>query len=136
MTESPQNSNLKEGLTAFEAKEYARAIAILKPLADTGDPETQCLMGNMYHLGLGVAHDLLEAVEWYKKSAEQGYGVASNNLAGIILAEAHGEPPNRREAERWYQKAREQGFLHTPALEYIEAMAACQSSFENDSNKN
>jgi TPR repeat protein len=123
MTESPQNSNLKEGLAAFEAKDYARAITILKPLAETGNPEAQCLMGNMYHLGLGLTHNLSEAVEWYKKSAEQGYSVASNNLAGIILAGAHGEPPNRGEAERWYQKAREHGFLHIPSSEYIEAIA-------------
>jgi TPR repeat protein len=50
-------------------------------------------------LGLGLAHDPSEAVEWYKKSAEQGYGVASNNLAEIILVGAQEEFPNRREAE-------------------------------------
>lgn len=135
MPESPRNSNLQKGLAAFEAKAYAQAIAILKPLAERGNPEAQCLMGNMYHLGLGVAHNLAEAVEWYKKSAEQGYGVASSNLAGIILVGAYGAPPNRREAEYWYEKARGQGFLHTPASEYLEAIATSQSSFQNYSDK-
>ncbi len=128
--------NLEQGLAAFKAKAYTQAIALLKPLAEQGDPQAQCLMGNMYHLGLGVAHNLLEAVEWYKKSAEQGYGVASNNLAGIILVGEHGELPSRRDAEYWYEKARDQGFLHTPSSEYIETIAASRSSFQNYSNKN
>jgi TPR repeat protein len=131
-----KSQNLNQGLVAFETKDYAQAIALLKPLAETGDPEAQCLMGNMYHLGLGVAHDLSKAVEWYKKSAEQGYGVASHNLAGIILVGEHGAPPNRRNAECWYEKAREQGFLHTPSSEYLKAMATSQSSFQDYSDKN
>ena len=47
-------------------------------------------------------------------SAQQGYGVALNNLAGIYLCGANGVAADRTEAERWFQKAREQGFLHTP----------------------
>ena len=47
-------------------------------------------------------------------SAQQGYGVASNNLAGIYLCGADGVAADRTEAEKWFQKAREQGFLHTP----------------------
>jgi TPR repeat protein len=128
--------NLQKGLAAFEAKAYAQAIALLKPLAEKGDPEAQCLMGNVYHLGLGLTPNLSEAVRWYRKSAEQGYGVASNNLAGIILVGEHGELPNRREAEYWYEKAREQGFLQTPSSEYLEAMATSQSSFQDYSDKN
>jgi TPR repeat protein len=47
-------------------------------------------------------------------SAEQGYGVASNNLAGIYLCGADGVAADRTQSEKWFQKAREQGFSHTP----------------------
>ena len=47
-------------------------------------------------------------------SAQQGYGVALINLAGIYLCGANGVAADRTEAERWFHKAREQGFLHTP----------------------
>jgi TPR repeat protein len=57
------------------------------------------------------------AVEWYKKSADRGYGVASNNLAGIFQIGEHGQPPDQEAAAHWYKKAREQGFSHTPLLD-------------------
>lgn len=106
-------SNLTAGLAAFEAKDYTNAFKLLKPIAERGDAEAQCIVANMYHLGLGLEKNVLEAVEWYKKSAEQGYGVASNNLSGIFRVGEQGISMNRAEAEKWHQKAEEQGFLHT-----------------------
>jgi TPR repeat protein len=107
-------SNLLEGLAAFEAKNYTQAFDWLKPLAEQGDAEAQCLIANMYHLGLGLDGDISEAIQWYQRSAEQGYGVASNNLAGIFKTGEHGDAPDSVEAKKWFQKAREQGFCHTP----------------------
>lgn len=105
-------SNLTAGLAAFEAEDYTNAFRLLKPIADQGDAEAQCIVANMYQLGLGLERDVLEAVRWYEKSAEQGYGVASNNLAGIFTMGDQGIAIDRTEAEKWYQKAKEQGFLH------------------------
>jgi len=107
-------SSLVEGLAAFEAQDYTQAFRWLKPLADQGDAEAQCLIANMYHLGLGLDRDISEAIQWYQRSAEQGYGVASNNLAGIFKTGEHGDVPDPVEAEKWYQRAREQGFSHAP----------------------
>lgn len=106
-------SNLTAGLAAFEAEDYTNAFILLKPIADRGDAEAQCIVANMYHLGLGLERDILAAVKWYRKSAKQGYGVASNNLGGIFTMGDRGivEPIA---AEKWYQKARKQGFLHSP----------------------
>ncbi|MBW4650256.1 MAG: sel1 repeat family protein [Kastovskya adunca ATA6-11-RM4] len=105
-------SNLTAGLAAFEAEDYTNAFKILKPIAERGDAEAQCIVANMYHLGLGLERAVLEAVEWYKKSAEQGYGVASNNLAGIFMMGDQGIAMDRAKAEKWVQQAKEQGFLH------------------------
>ena len=106
--------DLEKGLAAFNTQDYTQAFTLLKPLAEKGNAESQCMIASMYHLGLGREKMILEAIKWYIKSAEQGYGVASNNLAGIYLCGADGVAADRTSAEQWFQKAREQGFLHTP----------------------
>jgi TPR repeat protein len=107
-------SNLEKGLAAFNSQDYTEAFSLLKPLAEQGNAEAQCVIASMYHLGLGVKMSIKEAIQWYIKSADRGYSVASNNLAGIYLCGAEGVAVDLTEAEKWFQKAREQGFLHTP----------------------
>jgi TPR repeat protein len=109
--------NRSEGLSAFESRDYLRAFHILMPIAESGEAEAQCLIANMYHLGLGVEQNISQAVEWYSKSAKQGYGVASNNLAGLFRVGLHGGVPDSKAAKFYYEQAREQGFLHTPSDE-------------------
>jgi len=113
--ESTRMSNLAEGLAAFEAEDYIKAFDLLKPMAEQGHAEAQCILANMCHLGLGREGNDPEAVEWYRRASEQGYGVATNNLAGIFLQGQCGVVPDRVEAERLYHRAREQGFLHAPS---------------------
>ncbi|MGL5058753.1 MAG: tetratricopeptide repeat protein [Microcoleus sp.] len=107
-------SDLEKGLTAFNNQDYTPAFTLLKPLAEQGNSEAQCIIASMYHLGLGREKTISEAIKWYIKSAEQGYAVASNNLGGIYLCGGDGVAADRTLAEKWFQKAREQGFLHTP----------------------
>jgi TPR repeat protein len=80
-----EQSDLKLGLAAFEARNYVNALRLLEPSAQLGHADAQCMIGNIYHLGLGVPPDLEAAIQWYRKSAAQGYGVASNNLGGSRL---------------------------------------------------
>ena len=49
-----------------------------------------------------------EAVQWYRKSAEQGNPLAQVQL-GVRYAEGHDVPKDDVEAARWYRKAAEQG---------------------------
>jgi len=109
-------SNLTAGLAAFEAADYVNAFNLLKPLANRGDAEAQCIIGNMYDLGLGLEKNILKAVEWYRKSAEQGYGLASNNLGTIFQSGHEDVPIDRVGSNKWYQKARTQGFVHSPSI--------------------
>ncbi len=104
-------TDLTAGLAAFEARNYTDTFKFLKPIAERGDAEAQCIIANLYHLGLGVEKDVLEAVKWYKKLAEQGYGVASNNLAEIFAFGDWGIATGRIEAEKWQQKVQKQGFF-------------------------
>lgn len=100
--------NLELGITAFESQDYKRAIVLLTPLAQSGNAEAQCLLGNCYQLGLGIAPDQEQALKWYRAAAEQGNAIAANNLAGILLIS------DRAMADYWFSQAREKGFEHTP----------------------
>ena len=107
-------SNITEGKKAFFAQDYETALSLLLPLAQKQDAEAQCLVGCMYQLGFGVEVDSLEAAKWYRKSSLQGYGVASNNLAGMLLTGSDSVPVSKVEADKLFCIAREQGFVHAP----------------------
>ena len=62
----------------------------------------------MLEKGLGVAKDVVEAVSWYRKAAEQGEALAQYNL-GRMFQYGLGVSMNRAEAINWYRKAAEQG---------------------------
>ena len=77
-----------DGLVAYYTDDYAKALRILRPLAEQGDIRAQTLLGNIYAEGKGVPEDYAEAVKWYRKAAEQGD-------AGAV---------------KWFRKAAEQGY--------------------------
>ena len=107
-------SDINQGIDAFKSSNYPKALKLLQPLAEQGNAEAQCIIGNMYHLGLGLERSIAEAIIWYTKSADQGYGVASNNLAGIYR-----EKNDLEAAKKWYWLAEQQGFLHTAQLKEV-----------------
>lgn len=97
------------GIQEFRNQDYSEALPLLTQSAESGDPEAQCLLGNIYQLGLGeVPIDEVTAIRWYYRAADQGYSVATNNLAGMVW------PISREAASALYQLARQQGFEHTP----------------------
>ena len=104
-------TTLEKGIDAFGSENYVEALHLLKPLAEQGNAEAQCIIANIYHLGLGVDKNGSEAIKWYTRSSEQGYAVASNNLAGIYLMGDCGVAANPKEAHKWHQLSQEQGFL-------------------------
>jgi TPR repeat protein len=59
--------------------------------------------------GQGVPHDDLEAVDWFRKAAEQGDGTGEAWLGFSYFVGFGGVPEDRAEAMRWYQKAAKQG---------------------------
>ena len=69
----------------------------------------QCDLGNCYKQGRGVEKNLEKAVEWYRKSAEQGYDRGQFCLAGCF-ENGEGVPKDKEKALQWYKKAADQGF--------------------------
>ena len=62
----------------------------------------------MYFDGTGVLKDAKEAVNWYRKAAEQGHAIAQWQL-GFIYANSEGVLKDAKEAVNWHRKAAEQG---------------------------
>ena len=55
------------------------------------------------------AKEPLKALEWYRKSAEQGNSDGQYYLAEMYISRAEGIPYNREQAIYWYTKSAEQG---------------------------
>ena len=45
-------NELQNCLDLFRSGNYTTALKLLKPLAQQGNPEAQCVVANMYHLGI------------------------------------------------------------------------------------
>jgi TPR repeat protein len=86
----------------------------IKVKAETGDTEAQNTLGLCYGNGIGVATNAVEAVEWYRKAAEQTNALAQYNL-GCCYANGKGVAKDDVTAVKWYRKAAEQAL---PAAQY------------------
>ena len=93
------------------APDSERGREILKQaklLADNGNANAQYNFGVLYDEGIGVEKDYDQALEWYRKAAEQEYAKAEHNL-GIMYQEGHGVDKDPVEASRWFQLAAQHG---------------------------
>jgi TPR repeat protein len=102
----------KKGMKAYERGDYVAALRELRPLAKKGDAAAQLNLGNMYLLGQGVPQDYGEAVNWFRRAAEQPDGKAQH-LAQINLGNLYfnglGVRQDYLEAAKWYRMAADQG---------------------------
>ena len=62
----------------------------------------------MYVQGRGVRQDDAQAVQWYRKAAEQGLAEAQYNL-GVMYAKGEGVRQNYKIAKEWFGKACDNG---------------------------
>jgi len=69
---------------ALSRKDYATAVKILAPLADSGYVLAQIDLAKVYEDGLGVEKDVYHAIRLFRKAAAQG-----NPIAIFVLAQNH-----------------------------------------------
>jgi len=93
-----QSQALQDVQSALQRKDYATALRAVRPLAQGGDPNAQFILGTMYAVGLGVARSNSDAVNWFRKAAEQGHPVAQSNL-GVAYLSGNVTRTNRRTGE-------------------------------------
>jgi len=97
-----------DGMAAYRAGDYVKALETWRPLAEKGDPVAQYRLGNLYATGKGVAQSDTGAMLWFLSSAKQGNADAQYNV-GASYAEGLGVPKSEEEAAKWFRRAAEQG---------------------------
>jgi TPR repeat protein len=108
------------GLAAYESGDYQTAFRIWEPLAAEGDSRAQYGLGYMYDNGLGLPKNPSEAVDWYRRAAEQGNPEAQWDLALLYTKGREGIPFDMERAAEWYRKVAEQG--HAKAQHFLGKM--------------
>lgn len=92
------------GRNAYITGDYTKAFTILKPLAESGSPDAQKILGLMYDYGQGVEKDPKQALYWYTLSAEQG-DPAVQYQVGAKYFRGDGVKQDYDEAAKWWELA-------------------------------
>lgn len=77
--------HLVMGVKALQAGDDRSALLLLTPLADSGNPEAQYWLADLYENGLGVHRDMSTALSLLEKSAQQGFVPAERRLGELYL---------------------------------------------------
>jgi uncharacterized protein len=105
-------NGFEEGHAAYERQEYAKAIGILRPLAEGGNADAQNIVGRMYSLGQGVPKDEGEAMKWITLSAGNGNLEAQEALAVLAIMEFYERgqgAANKEEKIQWIISSAKRG---------------------------
>ena len=100
--------SLADGAQAYADQDYEKALAILKPLAATGNPEAQKILGVMHDYGYGVEANAAEAMKWYLLAAKQGDPEVQHQV-GARYFHGRGVEANQRKAATWWELAADSG---------------------------
>lgn len=99
------HAEFNDGVAAFFQGDYARAMQVMQPLAETADHAmAQYFMGGMYETGRGVDRDYEAAAKWYRSAAEKGIASAQLKLGGLY-AKGNGVPKDLEFAYAWFSVA-------------------------------
>jgi TPR repeat protein len=96
--------SVKAGIEAWQKSDYADAVTIWRPLAESGDADAAFNLGQAYRLGRGVPLDLGRAQSWFERAAAKGHLDAETTL-GLLLF----QNGNRIAGLRWLKAASEKG---------------------------
>jgi TPR repeat protein len=99
-----------DAVEAYRDGNYALALEISRPLANSGDAAALNMMGILYENGLGVPADGFRAVSYYQAAADQDLPQALNNLADHYLDGWSGQDPRPELALPLMLRAEELGY--------------------------
>jgi TPR repeat protein len=86
------------------------SLAWFRRAADLGDSFAQTEIGAAYWDGLApYAKDHVEAVNWYRKAAQDPNESVAARMMGTASRDGDGAPKNLVDALRWYRQAAEKG---------------------------
>jgi uncharacterized protein len=99
---------LSRAVEAISIRDYAAALKLLTPLAESGNVAAQINLGNLYMKGLGVEQDYAQALHWYQRAADKDERLALGKV-GVLHYYGLGVPRNPQEAMHWFERAAEKG---------------------------
>ena len=102
--EAMQAKSVRDGIEAWQRSDYAKAVAIWRPLAAKGDADAAFNLGQAYRLGRGVQIDLSAAKSWLEKAARANHLDAETTL-GLLLFDSG----DHAGGVQWLKKAAERG---------------------------
>ena len=77
---APVSAGFPDAIEAYDQGDYENAFAEAMPVAKSGDPDAQYLLGHFYARGEGVQPSLVSAYLWYTLAAQQGDTFAASAL--------------------------------------------------------
>ena len=109
-TAEQRDAVFEQGIVLFEESKFDEALALIKPLAETGHANAQYQMGLMHTWGVGLPRDEVMAQSWYAKAfermqieANRGDGESMADL-GLMLDEGQGVERDVQAALEWLKK--------------------------------
>ena len=111
------NREIKPAIEYYKHKEYSKALVEFFQLAEKDNPIAFFYIGECFYYGRGTTKSLTEAINWYKKSAEQGFSDAQYKM-GLFHEKGIGVLKDKDESMKYFKKAAAQG--HAKALYRIE----------------
>jgi TPR repeat protein len=123
--------DFRSGLSAYNRGDYVAAFRNWHALAEHGDAPAQAGLGFLFHKGLGVGQDDIEAASWFEKAAHQGQAEAQL-LLGTLYFFGEGVQQNYVIAFAWCEIAQSNGQsdameCRDAALEHMTSAEAKQS---------
>jgi TPR repeat protein len=109
ITSSPQEQEFCEGLDAYHAGDYRRAMKIWLVPARKGHAKSQTGIGYLYFQGLGIEQSDQRALDWYRIAAAQGQPNAQHHM-GLIYQRGKAVRRNAAEAYMWCDLAMSGGY--------------------------
>jgi TPR repeat protein len=88
------------GLSSYRQGRFDLALGDFEPLARSGNPYAQFMMGTMYLRGEGVPRDPGQAVRWFRQAADTGEPNSQGAL-GVLYKAGQGVSQDRVEAYKW-----------------------------------
>jgi hypothetical protein len=111
----PAQADVKAGVDAWAAGDFAHAIAEWKGPAAKGDADALFNLAQAYRLGRGVPEDLKQAEKLYARAAAQGHLKAADNYGLLLFQDGR-----REEAMPYVTAAAERG---DPRAQYLLGIA-------------
>jgi TPR repeat protein len=105
---SPLDAAFREGLTAYDAGDYKRAVQMWQPPAKDGHAGAQFTLGIAYATGKGVITDLARAIGLWEAAAAQHHPGAQFNL-GVLYSRGEGVDKDMAKARMWWHLAANSG---------------------------